>query len=143
MTASGRLAPTDHLILEQLLLGATQRQAALRVGISERTVRRRISNALFQRVLLEHQAEAVKQVRRRLTASAVGATQVLMQIAGDRAEDGHPARREGATARVAAARAVIYSFARLQPLQVDGEVAVGVPIIDYVIEGLDDPEVLR
>lgn len=144
MATSGRLAPSDHAVLEQLLLGATQRQAADRCGISERTVRRRISNPVFQRVLMEHQAEAIKQVRRRVTAAAQGAVSVLMQIAGDREQDGFPARRDGAAARVTAARSVLMTFARLQPVQVDADVRhEGVPVIDYTIEGLSSPEVLR
>lgn len=143
MTATGRLGARDHLILEQLLMGATQRQAAERVGISERTVRRHVADPVFQRVLMEQQAEAIKQVRRRITASAVGAAQVLMAITADREADGYPARAEGAATRVSAARAVLYTFARLQPLQVDADVRHEVgPVVDYTIVGVD-PEVLR
>lgn len=143
MAEPGRLRATDHIIIEHLLLGATQRQVADRTGISERTVRRRVADPGFKRRLQEQQAEAIKAVRRRVTASAVGANTVLMEIAADREDQGRPARREGAAARVAAARAVLQAFVRLQPLTVEADVYHSeVPIIDYTIEGVD-PEVLR
>lgn len=140
MAASGRVSKHDPEIIEQLLLGRSQRQAADAVGCSERTVRRRLADPGFQRRLMEAQEEAVKSVRRRVTASATAALQVLTRIAGNVDQ---AAEAPGAGVRVTAARAVLQGFVRLQPQRVEQDVHLEqVPVIDYTIEGID-PEVLR
>jgi hypothetical protein len=140
MTGSDRLGKRDAEIIEQLLLGRTQRQAADEVGVSERTLRRRLADPGFQRRLMEAHEEAVKSVRRRVTAATVEALQVLVNIAGNVSQ---AAERSGAQVRVTAARAVLQGFVRLQPQRVEQDVHLEqVPVIDYTIEGID-PEVLR
>jgi len=136
-----RWSPKDDLLIESLLLGQSYAQAGERANVSLSTVKRRMADPGFQRRLQELQEESIKQVRRRVTASATAATQVLVRIAAD---TGGAASKAGASRQVAAARAILHAFVALQPrgAGTDMDDLLGAPVIDYVLVGID-PEVLR
>lgn len=135
-----RARTKDGALVEALLLGLTYDQASERAGVSKATVKRRMAEPGFQRRLAEAQEEHTKQVRRRLTSSAVAASQILVQIAGN--ADGS-ADRENARTRIYAARALLQGFVALQPRQVQQDIELHeAPVINYMIEGID-PELLR
>lgn len=124
----------DHLI-ERLLLGDSQRQAAKNVGIGERTVRRWVADPGFQRRLQEASEETIKQVRRAIVASTRKVTDTLVGVA--------LGTIDADTTRVRAAQALLNAFVSLQPKQWQADVyTADAPVIDYRFEGID-PEVLR
>jgi DNA-binding CsgD family transcriptional regulator len=139
MAASGRFTPRQALVLEQLLMGRSQRECARNTGIPERTVRRYVADPGFQRRLQEAVEESVKEVRRGITMQAKAAAQVLVRIAGNHeGAAGHP----DANRQIYAASRLLQAFTALQPKEVRQDVELHqVPVIDYVIEGVD-PELL-
>lgn len=124
----------DERLIEGLLLGLNQQQAGERAGVSRRTVTRRIADPGFQRRLAEAQAEAEKQVRRRITASAVAGLQKLAAILAD------PSRTDE---HERVARTMLQAFVQLQPKELRQDIEVhDAPVIDYRIIGID-AELLR
>lgn len=135
MAASGSFTPRMAMVLEQLLLGRNQREAARNTGISERSVRRYVRDPGFQRRLQEAAEETVKEVRRGITMQAKAAAQVLTRIAGN--VDG-AADAPGAQRQVYAASRLLASFTALQPKEVRQDIDLHqVPVIDYTIDGVD------
>lgn len=122
-------------VIEALLLGATQDVAARHAGVSSRTVRRYLADPGVQRRLAEAQEEAIKTVRRSVTARARSAVLTLGQVAsGTVTAD---------ATRVNAAKAILSAFVQLQPRQWQADIHTSdVPVIDYRFEGID-PEALR
>lgn len=117
MAGSGRIGAHDDQILKALLEGASQREAADRVGVSERTVRRRVADPGFQRRLQEAQAEILKRMQRRVVASAIRAVGTLDEIAQD--------AEQAAMVRVNAARTLLTAATAQQPSKVELTTAAG------------------
>lgn len=115
-----------------LLEGLTQAEVAARCGVSDRTVRRRLQDPGVARRLQEGQEEAVKRIRRRITAKALRAVDVLGQLADSGDKDD--------AVKVAAARATLAAFVQLQPRTVTADVEVTTR--RYEVVGVD-PAVYR
>ncbi len=79
MAGSGRQR-SDALIVAALMSGATVSHAALRAGVSERTVRRRLAEAEFQARLKAAQAEHVAGTARVLVGTTTEATAHLLEL---------------------------------------------------------------
>ena len=79
MAGSGRHR-SDALIIAALLSGATVPYAALRAGVAERTVRRRLADAEFQTRLRAAQAEYVAGITRALVGASIEAIAHLLEL---------------------------------------------------------------
>lgn len=96
MTARGR-SSADSLLIAALASGATQREAADRAGVSERTVRRRLSDPEFCAAVEHARREMVAQAVAHLSGTATEAARTLRALLRARSEH----------ARLGAARAVL------------------------------------
>src|SRR5947209_7078638 len=97
MARSGRNA-NDERILMALACGATYAKAAQEAGTSERTVRRKMSDAAFRAKLHRLRGEALERAGGALTAAALKAVQTLLSL-----QDAN----QPASVRLGAAKAVL------------------------------------
>ena len=70
----------DTPLLIALACGASVKNAALKAGVSERTVYRRLADPSFQKQLANFQAELMQQTGARLTTLAAGAVNTLAAL---------------------------------------------------------------
>lgn len=135
MSASERFSARQQELINQLLLGSSQRQAAKTMGVGESTVRRWMADPGFQRRLEEAQAELFKQVVRQASTTAKAMLAVLARIASDETQP--------AMTRVAAAGRCLQHMASLAPKTLHHEGDLGEDVrIRYIIEGVN-PEVFQ
>ena len=71
---------TDRVMLEALASGATQKEAAARAGVSEKTVRRRLQDRLFTAQLQHLQAESPEGITRAVQGGAAKAVATLVEL---------------------------------------------------------------
>lgn len=89
--------PLDLLLAHELATGATITDAAKRQGCHERTVRRRLEDADFRRMVSEIQLDIVKEASGKLVAAMTQAVETLTSLLGAKAE----------TVRLGACRAIL------------------------------------
>ena len=70
----------DLVLVLALASGLTNRQAAERAGISERTVARRLADPEFQRQISEAKAATLSQTVAQLTAAGLAAVTTLVRL---------------------------------------------------------------
>jgi len=73
----------DRLLIDSLMQGATQEQAAQAAGYGTATVNRRLRNDVFRRQLLEAQLATRDRVVRALVSSSPHAIRTLLQAVSD------------------------------------------------------------
>lgn len=98
----------DETIIEALLTSTTQKSAAVKLGISERTICERKKDAEFMRRYNEARRERVQNVRNSLQETAQGAAMTLSEIMRDKTAP--------ASVRVSAASEVLRQTARFTEL---------------------------
>jgi len=106
MSHQGRHGADDALLLA-LACGATKENAALKAGVSERTVYRRLKDPDFRQRLQALRSDMVQRAANVLTASAMEAVKTLLSL------------QEGTvtnSVRLGAARAILEQGARLREL---------------------------
>lgn len=130
MTGSDRNRARKNRLVEALLSGAHQRQAAAYAGVSERTVRRWLADPGFQRRLQEAEAGAIRDVQRRVVAATIRAVDMLDELVAD--------ADAPAYVRVQAGRALLAAFAAQQPsrLELDATITPTVADQDSAIDRL-------
>lgn len=124
----------DAALIAGLIQGMSYQQAGDRAGLSKATVKRRMKDPAFRRVVQQQHSLALEVVRRQASARAVAAMQVLTQVMADRNGE---AARPGAQVRVSAAGRLLETFARLQPRDVNVEGDLVRPTVDVVLVGVD------
>lgn len=77
------LSPSDHTLLQALLRGESQAQAALACGLSERTIRRRVSTPAFKRSLRDARSETLRRTSDRLADAGLEAVTALFDLVRD------------------------------------------------------------
>jgi hypothetical protein len=106
MSHQGRHGADDALLLA-LACGATKENAALKAGVSERTVYRRLKDPDFRQRLQALRSDMVQRAANVLTAAAMEAVKTLLSL------------QEGTVSnsvRLGAARAILEQGARLREL---------------------------
>lgn len=101
----GNQESQDEALLVALASGASVRQAADAVGISERTVRRRLDEPGFVQRLREKRADALNGVLGRLTFAAAGAVEALKNLMNNSKSD---------QVKLGAARAILEHCGKLR-----------------------------
>jgi hypothetical protein len=86
------------MILAALASGLTQEQAAMRAGVSAKTVQRRLAEPEFRAELSRVEAEATRQTLNNLNCAAPTAVETLVELMGSGAKE---------SVRLGAARAVL------------------------------------
>jgi hypothetical protein len=94
---------SELLLAAALAGGATQAQAAERTGVSARTVRRRLADPSFAALVSRLQVQTAEDVLERLSESAVGAVETLVELTKPPAP---------APVRLAAAKAILEQHQR-------------------------------
>jgi hypothetical protein len=79
MSHKGRKS-ADEVLLQALACGATQKSAAEKAGISERTVARRLQDPKFLKCLQTRRAEMVERTASALTAASMEAVKGLLEL---------------------------------------------------------------
>lgn len=101
MTENARIGRFERLserLIEVLLSTRTQREAAMRLGISTRSLQRWIRHSAFQREFTEAKQQMLRQGLARLRADSASAAATLSEIAGD--GDAPPGVRAGAAGKI-------------------------------------------
>jgi len=127
MTAGIVLSPRRQVVLGALVTGATQEAAAAAAGVTGRTVRRYLSEPLFQAELRRQQDEALGVITRRLQHGANLMMDVLEEVATD--------RRMSPAVRVRAALGWLSEAWRARELE---DLAARVALLERTLQEVDD-----
>ncbi|HEV3446447.1 MAG TPA: hypothetical protein VG099_17520 [Gemmataceae bacterium] len=106
MSHQGRHGADEALLLA-LACGATKENAALKAGVSERTVYRRLQDPDFRQRLQELRKDMVQRAANVLTASAMEAVKTLLSLQQGTVTN---------SVRLGAARAILEQGMRLREL---------------------------
>lgn len=79
-----RPATKDHLLLQAMLRGDSQVEAARASGLSERTVRRRLTDPVFSAALRAARDETTRRTSDALAGAAERAVTTLTELVDDR-----------------------------------------------------------
>jgi hypothetical protein len=99
----GLRSADDQLLAATLAGGATQKAAGQRIGMSARTVRRRLADPEFSSMVQRLSGEAVRDAYDRLRASVGGAFDTIVELTGP---------EHAASIRLAACKTIITEFPR-------------------------------
>ena len=102
----GEITSNQRQAIEALAGGATNEQAAIYAGVTERTIYKWRLDPAFSQALTDASGAILSDTIRALTASAISAVETLKTIAEDQTEKG--------STRVSAARAILESTIRLK-----------------------------
>jgi len=83
MADNGRYSANDNLLAVALATGQSVRDAAVAVGISERTAYRRVADTDFQRMLRQLRGEMVDSAIGKLSSSMAAAAAILGELLKD------------------------------------------------------------
>src|SRR4051812_18893091 len=98
MAVNGRSRDRDEILVAALAAGMSYREAGAKAGLSERTVRRRMSESAFRERVVEQGHERAEQVRGLLLNAAPAAAMTIAKLA---------AEAESEPVRLAAARVTL------------------------------------
>src|SRR5262245_51543960 len=99
--------PDDSLLVTLLSVGWNYRQAGERVGLSERTVKRRMADPTFRRRVAGARQEMAQAAAGQLTAGMVKAAKTLIELMD--------AEKEKGATRLGAAKALLEYAGRFSP----------------------------